>query len=400
MVKMPEGEEQDFGLDRCKRFNYRLAQLRRRGSVPTLAIPHPWEQQEKNAKASDKVPPPPAADAPFLERLGKAGGAFTLLELKDFLLNPLQEGCGLQRIQQQFSLYTVVRFDTAADFAKPSVRERLGPVLAGLAQIEEETHAGALPEQDLDIVNHVLNTRHWAGVGFLGAAHLVADQEPYHPFNEQRVSTVRDKYFILYLLAFLQRLTCYRTLRLATAAVHASDAMDADSGDKEESLSFHRLNATLLDFTVTGYFTEVSSREVLNRFYRMAQQGLGVGRARERVTQAIQDHHANRLTDDVSRNVETVSHVQRKVEWLEVFFVSFYATDLTHLISDAFFSHDFAAVSLLFWLLFAGGLALWGLQPWQTTHRPHKGRWKIIVTMLVVAIGIWFALGWGIAGKH
>lgn len=369
--------EQPFGPDALLRFNYRLSQLSRQGTTPTLALP-----------PSPQAPAPPAPDALFMERLGKAGGAFTLAELRDFLLAPAVAHGGLKPVQPQFSVYTVVRFGPEADFAQPAVRAQLGRLLSGLAQIEEETHAGALPGEELDVVNRVMNTRHWAAVGCLGVAHLVADQEPPHPFDEQRVAVVRDKYFIPYLTAFLQRLTLHHAIARAAEIVR---------GPESERVSrFRRLHARMLDFTVTGHFTEVSSREALNRYYRMAQEGLGVDKALAVVSRAIQSHNADQATRDLSDNVRTVSRVQRKVEWLEVFFVSFYATELSHLIAGYFFSHGFGAVSVLFWPVFAGGLALWGLQPWRhASQEPKPKRRGVWVTViLLLAVLIWFGAGW------
>ena len=374
-----------LALDDVKRFNYHLSQLCRTGTVPALALPHAWDDPESKAKAGDKVPAPPPSDAPFHERLGKRGGNLTLVELLDFLLDPLKTHCNFEPVQKQLSVYTAVRFGPEVDFAEGTVRHALGPLLAGLAQIEEPAHVGALPGETLDIVNHVMNRRHWAGTGFLGAAHLVSDQVPEHPFNEQRVPIVRDKYFIPYLVAFLQRLTLHRSIGAAAASVR-----DSEHGQRED---FRRIHADLLDFTVCGHFTEVSSRQALNRFYHMAQQGLGVDRALEVVTRAIQSHDARRITHDVSDNVQTVSDVQRKIEWLEIFFASFYATELANIISEHSFAKVYGAASVMTWPILGGLLAAWGLKPWRAHHEPHRERWGVTAALLLAAVVGWLVIG-------
>jgi hypothetical protein len=80
-------------LQELKHFNYRLAQMRRPKTLATLGIPHPNEKLPDGKALADqaRIPPPPAADAPLDQRLGAAGGRFTLPELVDFLLGPLQQ---------------------------------------------------------------------------------------------------------------------------------------------------------------------------------------------------------------------------------------------------------------------------------------------------------------------
>jgi hypothetical protein len=118
-----------------------------------------------------------------------------------------------------------------------------------------------------------MNARQWAAVGSLGAVHLVADQyEPPEDFENQRVVQYRDKYFIAYLVAFLQRLTLQRSMDDAARTVHCPEHQ-RHKGREE----FRRLHRDLLNFTVAGHYTEVSGRHAVNRFYRIAQQGLRGG---------------------------------------------------------------------------------------------------------------------------
>ena len=388
----------DITLEEVKHFNYRLAQLRRPGTVPTLSIPHPWDTPESRAKAGDRVAPPPAPDAPLGARLGVAGGGFTLVELAGFLLGPVVGRLGFAPTQEQFSVYTVVRFDRQVDFADPEARGRLGPLLAGLAQVEEPAHAGALPGEPLDVPNRVMNASQWVAAGSMGLAHLVADQHtPPSGFDEQRVPQYRDKYFIPYLLALLQRLTLQRGVEDAARAVR--------SPEHRKREDFRRLHGDLLDFAVAGHFTEVSSRHAINGFYRLAQQGLGVDRALGIVTQAVQSQEARQIADDLSANVRTVSQVQRKVEWLEVFFVSFYATELANLIAEKHFAHDYGRWGVLAAPLLGGLVAMMGLRPWRVHHAGRESWWSILArfgmfAIAATAVGWWLWIGFTVYRVH
>ncbi len=374
-------DNQKFNLDTVKQLNYRLSQFSRKDTVADFVLPH-----------NEKAPPPPAPDSPLLERLGKAGSSFQLIELVKYLLEPLND-LELNPAQEQFSVYTVVRFDKNVDFSQSKIKEELGVVLAGLAQVEEIEHVGAVKSEKLNIANQILNSRHWAGVGFLGCSHLVADQEPSHPFDEQRVPTVRDKYFIPYLTALFQRHILHRFIDEAARLVR----MEEKSGYKD---SFRSLHTKLLDFTVTGHFTEVSNREVINSFYKLSQKGLGVEKALDVVSRAIHSHNVDDISKELATNVSTVSHVQNKIEWLEVFFVSFYATELSHIISENFFSHVYTSFSVLVWPVLAGAIAFWGLKPWRNTPEPSNSNWRHILVLVLLTIGLWFAVGFNFFAKE
>ncbi len=392
---------QQLAPDAAKWFNYRLAQQLSK-KTPTLFIPHPRDDPEKSGRFNPNTPEPPAVDAPFSERLGALGGRFTLPELVEFLLSPLQP----RPAQGSFSLYTVARFDATARLDREEARARLGPFLSGLAQIEEPTHVGALTGE-VDVEQRILNSHHWAGVGFLGAAHLVMDQDPPHQFDEQRMPSVRDKYFVPYLLASLQRLILARIRDEAPASVRPRD----DQQPQFDTTS-NQLHEDLLNFAVSGDFFVVSSREALNRFYTLARQGLRVPEALDNVRRALVDLDAAQqarqqlaLTHSVNDSLQTVAGVQRKVEWLEVFFVSFYSAELSHILAESFgFAHSYTAWTTLSWAMFGGGLAFVSLQPWKHGHSEHgkkpekkeqPGRWRLALPIVLVTllVALWLAYG-------
>jgi hypothetical protein len=355
----PSPNELDANL--AKEFNYRLSLLQW-GNAPRLGTPHPSDDPERwnriSSEAKKLIEPAPSAGAQVSERLGRPGGQFTMNELVGELLRPL-EGLGLRRTQDRLSVYTVARFGREADLASVEVRRAMAPFLSGLAEVEEAHHSGAVPGS-ISIANSLLNRRHWSGVGILGAAHVVADQPPpEESFNTARVPRVFMKYFALYLVALFQKLALHRTLDEASSIALSSEI------DAAPRLA--DLRKQLLEFAVAGYFTQVSSRESLHRYYRTCQDGLGVHQALEQARQAIAeiderqsterqiqiatDMSANvsatvKVEEELSRNVaatkllqermtqhlDAVATVQRRLEVIEVVVISVYGATLAELV--------------------------------------------------------------------
>ena len=136
-----------------------------------------------------KIGSPPPDDAAFDQRIGVAGASFLLGELvSEILLKPLAH-LGLGPFQDQFSVYTVIRFGAEVDFNHAEVSGDLAAFFSAITQVEEPGHAGA-PGGALSVTNSILNRRHWAAVGLLGMAHIVSDQRGEQSFNEQRMPRV------------------------------------------------------------------------------------------------------------------------------------------------------------------------------------------------------------------
>jgi hypothetical protein len=339
-------------LDEAINFNYRLAQ-RQRWSAALIRMPHPGTDPEALARLPERdrarLGPIPTSDAPLPERLGKRGGTFTLAELVDELLQPLKR-LGLEPVQPIFSVYTVARLGPEVDFGLPEVRDQLAPLLSALAQVEEADHAGA-PPGTVGVPNAILNRRHWAAVGQLGSAHLIADQPGDHPFNVQRLPRARDKYFVHYLLALLQRLVVHRAIS------RAGTIMLTPRTDRR--IPLEGLRGDLMAFAVGGHFTQTSTRHSLQRFYQVAREGLGVADAWAEVRQAITDidarhfleqqdkvekdvasnmatmaevaHDMRRVAHKMDENLGHVTRVQQMVHWIEIVIVSVYFAHLWHM---------------------------------------------------------------------
>ena len=369
-------------------FNYHLSKLRF-GNAARLRIPHPqddpakWGALPQNVK--DKIPAPPNDGTSIEDRLGKAGGIFTPAELVEELMKPAK-AFEFRKVQDEHSLFTVARFKANADFGMDSIREEFGPLLSCLAQVEETGHSGFAGAEP-PLSNAVLNRRHWVAVGLLGVAHLVSDQEPPdHPFNEQRMPRVFLKYFIPYLVALFQRLTLHRIVE------EAGNIMTSWPSALPE------LRSWLLEFSVHGFFTHLSVREVLHRYYRLCQNGLDVPDALAQARGAIAEIDARQSTEtqirigektaqvqeqmaqnvaattklqqDMEKHLGIVARVQRMLEWIEIFLVSVYAAHLW----EMFASHveamqPYIAHGVLFWAFVGGFVAFICLKPWK--HREN-----------------------------
>jgi hypothetical protein len=225
-------------------------------------------------------------------------------------------------------------------------------------------------------------------VGLLGAVHLVADQDPpEHPFNAARVPRIFLKYFIPYLAAILQRHTLHRVVHEASALVRTAP--------QHLATGLAALRTHLLAFALGGYFTQVSTREVLHRYYRLCQEGLDVPYALTAARQALADLDAQftttrqvdlaenmqQLQTSMTRHLHTVAHVQVMVEWIEIFLVSVYAAHLWHMIEPHIYwdwlhttgwGMPYGTWGVLLIALVAGLLTALVLRPWRL-HEPHAG---------------------------
>jgi hypothetical protein len=406
--------------------NYRLSQIRHFTA---------WWFRLPMAEQDPHQPPPD--DAPLAERLGRRGGAFQWIDWAEFLLGPLAP-LGYRRLQDQFSVYSVTRCGAAADFTDPAVTAALRPFLAALAHVEELGHAGTL-----QVTERVLNPRHWCAVGSLAAVHLIADQDPPRPFDAQRLPTVLHKYFVPYLVVLLQRIALQRLLGEARAAF-AGGALEGlvvvqTAGGSGPNGRVHRLGLQSLALTVNGTFTEVSSREVLNQYYELVRVGLRVADSFGTLQRALRDTEVmdndrfqgrtladlgrlagslEGLVTEAGRHARLIAHVQSKVEWLEVFFVSYYFTALIYYVNHngTLFSHEYGVWSLILAPAVSGLIAFLGLRPDKlhdeagrpttedtgASHQHHAGHawgflgWLIGVFVLWLIVGFqWFPDGHG-----
>ncbi|MEA2416623.1 MAG: hypothetical protein QOI58_3280 [Thermoanaerobaculia bacterium] len=307
-------------------FNYRLARM---SSAPaaTLHVRHPSEEESRWSRIPqadrDRIRPAPAVDAPPRDRIGKPGGTFTLAEVVHLLAEPLVSA-GARPVQSQLSIYTVASFDSSVVFDNESCIAWGGPLLSALAQIEEPTHAGSSAGV-VDVPNALMNRCHWAAAGMLGAAHLIADQPAPegmdgHPFNAERMYRVRDKYFVPYLFALIQRLVLNCMGTEAAALARSRDPR-----------KLRMLRTSLLEFGIGGRLSQISSRQALHRYYRLAQEGFDVREAWGDVRNALSDMDASNIASDVANNIRVIKRVQDAAHALEYVIISVYFAHLWHM---------------------------------------------------------------------
>ncbi|REK31420.1 MAG: hypothetical protein DWQ42_00385 [Planctomycetota bacterium] len=359
-------------------FNYRLTQPVDK-SRAVIRTAHPqdspaaWQRVPEAERA--KIAPAPAEDAPLAERVGVRGGQFGLAELCDALLRPLQE-FAFRTLQPQLSVYSVVRMSDEFDLEVADVQQRSGPFLSALAQIEESTHVGST-SRELSVPERILNRKHWAAVGLFGAAHLVGDQADTpdgtpHPYNTQRVPRVRDKYFMPFLAALMQRLVLHRTVEAAADLLPAA-------GVKLPG-EYAELRRSLLGYAVSGRLTHVTNRHAAHRYYELAREGLHVDEAWDDVERAMSQVDARlradqeeKMSGDMHQNLALVAHTQKMIEWIEIFLVSVYGAHLWFMVGEAIhIPGKTLAVGVILFALAGGLVTAWMLKPWRHVVRGQK----------------------------
>jgi len=396
-------------------FNYRIAQLHEWASYH-VEVDHPkndsarWEAIPQAQR--DQIADPPQQDAAFPERLVTPGGRYGFAELTKLLLEPFEDHGFLSR-QAIFSTYSVVRFDDSVDFWDSQTHQQLARVLSGLAQVEEADHTGALPGEPT-VQNAILNRDHWSAVGCLGAAHFVSDQPEEVPFNEERPLRARDKYFIPYLAAYQQRLAIQKASEAAQRATRGTGE-DASAAHDDEIRS---VLEDLSNFAAADYLPEVSTREVLNRYYELSQQGLRVQRAWEIVNRSVFNLDAGRRTSQQERlttqsnealqemktlakasadTLEESKELHAKVEWVEILIIAVYVAEMIHIVGHGFHFHDwFVASSVIVLSVLAMITALRVLNPQEHYKLARLSKERIIGAVLV--FGLFIASGFAV--KH
>ena len=97
------------------------------------------------------------------------------------------------------------------------------------------------------------------------------------------MAEARDRYFVPYLTALLQRCAIKKAAEEATEMVVREDV-------KPEAVS--RLRSDVLAFALAGALPEVSVRYSLHRYYRMCQKAVDIDRNLEQVRSALGDLEA------------------------------------------------------------------------------------------------------------
>ena len=263
-------------------------------------------------------------------------------------------------------------------------RKWTGPFLASLAQV----HAVFRPAPErgkLGVPNLFTGANHWAAASLQGAGHVLGAREA-HALGEDTVAEARDRYFVPYLTALLQRCAIKKAAEEATEMVLHEDV-------KREPVS--KLRSDVLAFALAGALPEVSVRSSLHRYYRMCQRAVDLTRNLSQVRSALGDLEAQLsarqqmeiaeaqrdIAKQSAESQESSHRIHMSLVWIEVFIVVAYAAELVK-----FFVIElphiqeprtrWIAASLAIGI---GVIALAVLRPWDSRHArrgKHAGNEK------------------------
>ncbi|MGA8892279.1 MAG: hypothetical protein WB493_11970 [Anaeromyxobacteraceae bacterium] len=333
------------------------------------------------ASRADGEPSVPGGDhhgsnVPLGDRLGKPGAHFSMAELIAALLEPMR-GMGVVPIQESLCAYAVVALPGSVDLLAD--RTSTGPLLSALAQLLS-TPAPAGGTGTPGIPNFLPANDHWSAASLQGAAHLVTIPQGVLP-AEEGISEARDRWFVPYLTALLQRCAVKKAVEEATEMVVHEDV-------KPDAVS--RLRSDVLAFALAGALPEVSVRNSLHRYYRMCQEAVDLDRNLAQVRGALGDLEAQlssrrqmeiaEAQRDIARqsveSQESAHRIHMALTWIEVFIVVAYAAELIKFfvlelphIETPWMRWTAATLSIG-----TGVVALLVLRPWDNRHGKKGGQ--------------------------
>jgi hypothetical protein len=352
--------------------NRRLSILTRPGErAPWLSVPWPAGSAPPAAQPEGSD----AGSAPLGDRLGKPGARFALAELIAALAEPLR-GMGIVPIQESLCVYTVVGLPPEVDLGAEASRTWARPFLAALAEVQAGFRPGSRTG-DLGVPHLSPAGNHWTAASLQGAAHLLGARDA-HVAGEDTMGEARDRYFVPYLTALLQRCAVKKAAEEATEMVIQGDV-------RREAVS--GLRSDVLAFALAGALPEVSVRYALHRYYRMCQEAVDLDRNLAQVRSALGDLEAQLSARqqmeiaenqrDIARKAQESQEASHRIhvalQWIEVFIVVAYAAELVKfLVIELLHIHSpvMRWVSVLLTVgVGAGALAI--LRPWKHGHGKH-----------------------------
>jgi hypothetical protein len=353
--------------------NRRLSILTRPGErAPWLSVPLPDGSTPSAARAEEPQP----STVPLGDRLGKPGARFSLAELIAQLAEPLR-GMGIAPIQESLCAYSVVALPPDVDVGDAETRLWTGPFLASLAQVHATFHHA--PERgNLGVPNLFVASNHWSAASLQGAGHVLGSREA-HALGEDTVGEARDRYFVPYLTALLQRCAIKKAAEEATDMVLREDV-------KREPVS--RLRSDVLAFALAGALPEVSVRYSMHRYYRMCQEAVDLDRNLEQVRSALGDLEAQLsarqqveiaeaqrdIAKQAQESQESSHRIHMALVWIEVFIVVAYASELIKFfVIELPHIHEPAIRWTAGILAIGTGLVALGLlRPWDHKHEARR----------------------------
>jgi hypothetical protein len=158
-------------------------------------------------------------------------------------------------------------------------------------------------------------------------------------------------------------------------AQRASDELIRRAALMQRVLQFRHHLVQLDAPVLERFFTASGLADVLQTAYQLASVA-------EQQAQATQ----------IGTHIATVAEVQQMVHWVEIFLVAVYATELFHIVGEAFhFDPRYLAWSLVAGPLLIAGTVARAVRPWGHGGFPRRIVWAAIV--LVLVFGLFLGLG-------
>jgi hypothetical protein len=275
--------------------------------------------------------------------------------------------------------YVSVRIDPAVNLVAGMMAEQIGRALWGALHPDLE----GVPSDFL--TRHLLINPDWLGVwSRRGVA--IAYKEAAAPKIEEIERTFES-------IADLAQQVEDLAERLGETKNRLSTAQPVEKGEVRIQRA-----AELVDKGEVLIQTVVSLRHrlvlpdnrVLSRFLDAIQLGDVLDRLRDinlAAAERARNAHIDAQTEEFTHHTATVADVQTKVEWLEVFIVGFYATELSHIITSLIGLNHHLALRLIsgvgFTFTIAAALAL---TPWK-----HRKSSRGLIAILVLLVIVWIA---------
>jgi len=372
--------------------NYQLSQLDEKRR-PRLRITSTQRAAPAAAEGSQDL---------LESRLGRLGADFDLTELIGWVLSPLKLADYRPFLSKQLAVHTAIRMGPGLNFNDPLEREGISHAMSTLSLLEDPQHAG-ISVAEWRLPNALLSGHHWAAVSHHASAHVLTDQGI--AFDAQRLEHARDRYFVPFLVCWLQHLFL-ETSRCATGTIFSlmaeSDGVSAEV--PASSQSFAKLTGhyeRLLAAEATLFLTEVSSRNRINDFYVLAQQGLRIQKGlsgAHRMLSAVAEYHrateGHRLQHELNEMQAEMKQMQSSAEWVEVLIVAFYSTNLIKFLDSVFDFHT--AASKLASLVFTGTVwaaALMVLKPFEHASSERQKRMLRMFMLIAFALVTYWVVG-------
>ncbi|MCA9061528.1 MAG: hypothetical protein KDA96_00635 [Planctomycetaceae bacterium] len=229
-----------------------------------------------------------------------------------------------------------------------------------------------------------------------GAAHCSILPEQCGEYDRNRIDRIQNQYFPGYLLALIQRTCIQRMLGLAWE-VSAEDDDDVRNG------RLAQLQNQVLHFGLEGEFVQTCWRSTVQQHHDISQVEFGVHKGLETVRHAMNDFA--RITSEraaiqqqrdaataAEREHEKKERSERAMHVLEIFVVTVYCVELSHLLADSFGQQHSALLGWSFVLIAL--LSFFGTATLVTKASARKiSKWTLILSLFALTSTIQILFG-------